>query len=1004
MAYPEDIRPITVELLINGEWIDISSYVLYARAGTINRGAGGEDDVMPPSTLTLELKNPDGRFSQDNPESPYWPWLQQSTQIRYRITDNAVVFPRYYGEVADWPEEIGDVPADSTVAVEAGGWFRRWERSEPLESPLRRTLSVADTLVAYWPMEDEGANAQSLASGLPGKPAMVIKSAVDVAAYSGFEASNPIVSTQDGRVTGSIAPHAATGQYLFYFLFNTNGVAVTNITVASFGFTGGSVARVGIEASTAGDLQVAFFDSFGTLISTSGYDGAFAVNDLDVLVVFDVLNNGSNVDWILSVFTEGEPGTVADWSETVAGRQIGHAASTTFGYLNDLDSNVGHAAVFTGPPNNQADILAAFHAYRGETAGDRYLRVCGENGIDARIIGDPADTPLMGAQPVGTVKAILQECAETTHGLIFENRDSLGITFLTLEAMYNQTADTRLGPDIPIVANSVATDLIRVDPSVALFFYPGVTFKLHQVSDDSLTEATLFTVTTVYEDYSPSEIGIEFTPAAAVLPTTAQKVVIYRGALLALDYAASELGKPFKPRRDDRLVANDVTVTRRGGSQFRAREETGPRSVLEPPNGIGVFPDPVTLNLHSDGQLAEHATWLLGLGTSREARFPDMSVELHRASLTARQAEVLTLDIGWLVTVDNAANAWMFDQIRQIVRGYVEVFDGNRLHSIDLNTVPARQYEVLTFDDDDHRWCADTTVLAEAITSTQTGAVDVAVGADVWTTAASEFPMDIMIGGERVTLSGISGGAASITFVGVGTPAAGDNASVAPGLPTGSTSGDVVLILASIRGIAGDVGIPANWVDVGGFDGFRILAREYDGVWTMPTVTFTGGAAGDTTLGQSCAFRGIGTTALVGPDRTTVVSGSNILARSDGMAAVIGQYGLRLACGRRGDDWTSVTPPAGLVEIEETDSTLGNDAGQTWAYALDSSSAYWPTSGSPGTFTVTGGGAARCDALVTFFPAAPQVFTISARSVNGVVKPHAVGASVDVAEPKTYGL
>jgi hypothetical protein len=316
------------------------------------------------------------------------------------------------------------------------------------------------------------------------------------------------------------------------------------------------------------------------------------------------------------------------------------------------------------------------------------------------------------------------------------------------------------------------------------------------------------------------------------------------------------------------------------------------------------------------------------------------------------------------------------------------------------NTVAGDILEIIR---EDSRYGANSTVLAQSLTNSTTGAVSVSVGQDVWTTSVWDFPLDVKIGGERITLSSISGGAGSISFIGTGTASQADNGgSVAAGLPAGAVNGHVVLLLASIRDDAATVNTPTNWTAIhSAGTNMKLFARVYNGVWTMPTVTFTGGGSGDTTIAQSCAISGITITSAV-TNTPTSGTGDDIRVNTNNMGSVNGQYGLRLVCGIKFDDWTTIVAPSGVDEIESFPSTLGNDMGQSWAYAIDTTSANY--AGTTGAFTTTGGAAAFYESFVVFFPSAPQTFTISARSVNGVVKTHAVGAQVEIADKAYYGL
>jgi hypothetical protein len=1078
MAFPDTVRPITVEILINQVWIDITQYVLQRQASSVSRGEGGEDNSMPPTTMSLLLRNDDGRFAQDNPMSPYWPYLKQACQVRFKLTHGGVTYTRAWLETAEAPVVVEAAPENNVVQMDCGGYFRRWERSRTLESPMRRTIRVGANLVAYWPMEDAGERTQTLASAIPNRPDMNIKAAISVASYSGFSGSMPVPDIGDGQVTGLVQRYSPVGNQSAVWA-GKGPVSVTDTTIMTLLMSGGTIYRIAVLASTAGDLRLRFYDRFGAILSTSSYVGTHNINDRDMLLRVMVANSGSNTNWFLASVDQADVSTTFSSSGSVASEQVGSISSITFGYFNNYGNPAGHAAIYNGTPANLTDVVEAFGAYRGETTGERFRRTCRDNNISHRIIGDP--NTLMGPQPIGTIKDILQDAADAEHAFIIESRDDFGLTMIGLEALWGQRDEARIAPDIPVTAAGTSSTVI-VSSDYSPWFWAGVEFQVRTASTDALVTSQVFTVTDKYT--SGSDIVVTFTPTIGTTPTTTHIVTTLRSGRLALDLAAKEVGFPFKPVKDDRLVANRVTVSSREGASSTATLDVGSRSTQDPPEGIGLYEVSETLNLYSDGQTAEHASYLLGLGTTEDARFPDLDIPLHRRNLASRQAELLAADVGELITIDHASGAYMYDQVRQIGRGYQETFDGNKWHTISWNTVPARPYDVLKFDanpkligqgtslttgylialetparevkDGDRAWLrnstgavkqntlftvtvgvtasgftninlspnanavtvagdileivredsrygANSTVLAQSLTTSTTGAVSVSVGADVWTTDPSDFPLDVKVGGERITLSSISGGSGSISFIGTGSSSQADNAgSVAAGLPTGAANGHVVLLYAAIRDDAATVNQPTNWTTIhSAGTNMKLFARVYNGVWTMPTVTFSGGGTGDTTITMSAAYSGITITSAV-TNTPASGTGDDILVSTNNMGSVAGQYGLRLACGVKFDDWTTVVTPSGLDEVTSFSSTLGNDMSVSWAHAIDTSSGNYP--GATGRFTTTGGAAAFYESFVVFFPSAPQMFTILTRSVNGVVKAHSVGAQVEIADKAYYGL
>jgi hypothetical protein len=213
------------------------------------------------------------------------------------------------------------------------------------------------------------------------------------------------------------------------------------------------------------------------------------------------------------------------------------------------------------------------------------------------------------------------------------------------------------------------------------------------------------------------------------------------------------------------------------------------------------------------------------------------------------------------------------------------------------------------------------------------------------------------------------------TIVSAGTAAHGDNASVVPGLPVGIQDGDTLLLLTAIRNtaaFAGAISSPGGWTVLISAGNVVLAGRVWRTGDTAPTCGFAGGSAGDTTSAQLFAVRGI----------TLVV---NLLASlTNGSAQDIAYPALtptRTGClvmriGWKADDWTSVAATAGMTEIDEPSTTIGNDQGLVWNYAIQTAIAA-TTSGS---FTVTGGAAAVSKGFAIAIGAAP-ILAVATQSV-----------------------
>lgn len=198
----------------------------------------------------------------------------------------------------------------------------------------------------------------------------------------------------------------------------------------------------------------------------------------------------------------------------------------------------------------------------------------------------------------------------------------------------------------------------------------------------------------------------------------------------------------------------------------------------------------------------------------------------------------------------------------------------------------------------------------------------------------------------------------SPSYVAAGSASSGSAGSRTPGAPAGIVAGDLVVIEASTRNSGtGTVNTPTSWTQLAASGNLALLGRIYDGAWSIPAVTYAGGAANEDTLAQAVAFRGVDLTPAVSPATLLNISAQNIAYPAsvvpDDMSTV-------LIAGWKQDDYTSVATLAGGVEAAELSSTAGNDASQVLDYVLQSTAADIGA----GSFVVTGGASAISRGIV----------------------------------------
>jgi len=239
-----------------------------------------------------------------------------------------------------------------------------------------------------------------------------------------------------------------------------------------------------------------------------------------------------------------------------------------------------------------------------------------------------------------------------------------------------------------------------------------------------------------------------------------------QAAKLALDYAGHELSDSLAPTDDDQFIRNDVTVTRKDGSSARAELASGALSTDPPPDGIGRYDEGLTLNLYQDSQLDDQAGWRMHLGTVDEARYPSLSLNLRHSTFTSDtdlMNAVLTMDLGDRITIDNPPEWTPPDQISLILQGYTETL-GFLEHDLELTCSPESPHHVGVYDSTDSRYSSDGSELGAAVTGSATS-LTVATTSDtqtVWSDA--DQPFDIVVGGERMTVTAVSGASSPQTF------------------------------------------------------------------------------------------------------------------------------------------------------------------------------------------------------------------------------------------------
>lgn len=225
--------------------------------------------------------------------------------------------------------------------------------------------------------------------------------------------------------------------------------------------------------------------------------------------------------------------------------------------------------------------------------------------------------------------------------------------------------------------------------------------------------------------------------------------------------AGDEVRSPSEPSEDLDFVANDVTVRRRLGGESTVTKTSGPRNVNDPttdPEGVGRRQPPAAeLSLHDADQTLQQAAWRVSVGTADDPRYPALGLSpsmLHVPGKTTELNQVADLDIGDRATLTEPTSGAPSEE--QQVQGTYSTFESHRWLK-EAVTSPSSPWLIGTVGGParlDNPGCTT----QEPLDTTETG-VDV-LSVNIWW--SDNTPYDIVIAGERMTVTAVSTAASSV--------------------------------------------------------------------------------------------------------------------------------------------------------------------------------------------------------------------------------------------------
>lgn len=618
----------------------------------------------------------------------------------WRVRGATDYFPRHVGEVSEWPQRWDLSGVDVYTSITASGVLRRLGQGDsPLRSSLNRHIVSSPDVLAYWPLEEPEGTTE-FASPIAGVRPAGFRGTPVLAADDTFLGSEPLPTWQSAGFVGLVPGYAATGELFAGALIAipAGGMAADGANLLSVGLTGGTISRALIEYRTSGSLAIKLYDRTSATTPVLDQAVAFGYNGAKFFTWLTLKQNGANLNWQLCgiQIVDGDYSpTALELSGTLLTQTLGQAKSVNAG-IEGFNAANGALSLTAPVTIGHITIAEKEQAVFRSDAVHRYPAV-------------------VGHVSEGAVERIVRLCRE--EGIeVLGHYDEPGI-----DGPYAVNS-TALGPQ----RSGTLLELVRqaADADGGILYEPrgfiGLAYRTRQSRQNQAADATL-TYTT------PGHIA-----------------------------------EPFEPVDDDQATRNDITVTRIGGASARAERTTGPLSTQPPPAGVGRYDESVELSLWRDSQAADAAGWRLHIGTWDEARYPQVTtyLEAHPADIPA----VAALDCGERIRL-TALPAWLPPGPTDIgVEGYSETLEPFAWR-LTFNASPAGPYRVADLDDTEYsRLDSEDSVLASDATS---GALvlyvetDTSEGAPLWITTAThptEFPFEAIVGGEVVTVTGVTHG------------------------------------------------------------------------------------------------------------------------------------------------------------------------------------------------------------------------------------------------------
>lgn len=455
--------------------------------------------------------------------------------------------------------------------------------------------------------------------------------------------------------------------------------------------------------------------------------------------------------------------------------------------------------------------------------------------------------------------------------------------------------------------------------------------------------------------------------------------------LLPLSVASGHLASPPKPVRDDQRIRNRIIVNQDGGSSATSFDQ-------EHIDRVGEYEESTSINVETPLLLQDHADWRLFLGTQAGMRWPDVPLDFARNPSLVPTWRARTY--GFRLTVDTGLTQVVGSEPDLFAEGFSASLDPLNW-TVSLECSAGHVWDAANYNDPvtgRSKYGPSGAHLDSALTSSATTAY-VDTNGETWGSGVTACGIEV--GGEQMTVSAVGNpvvdAAGRTTVAGLGSADTGGAYTV-----SGGVAGNYAVSTGLIRITNASTNVSRmGWLaaqalaDVDYYFTTAVsataltqsilnygIARLVDASnYYRWEVTFTTGGQVDARIRKVVA--GVDTSLSLVSSVVAYAPGTLIRCRAQASGSTL-RMKVWLAANAEPSDWSGTA----------TDTTF-TAAGFVGVGALTNTG---NTNVNP---------ESRFDDLAVINP---QKITISARSVNGPVKAHAINAEVGLANQARYGF